>query len=433
MRSTRLFIFLFLITAIVACKGADDPVEPTVTAVLPTATASATSTAPPHPTAPGSDLILAVTAVVGTATSTATPAPYTGETADVEPVVRRVMIDLPIRSYESTVLALPPCRVEGVPLTPSGIVLGTVPLPTPTPSPESSSDPTAGADVGVIQRYINTVYPSLDTALDWARAVGDVDIRSLDSGGVRSLIFMEASRLDAVCKAVGLISPAVQIEAFHSDFSGALLDRHSALGDVRDVTSSASFDAGQIISSLTQSLAALERVNGALEELAEASGLDYPPPLAGLVVDVPDLGIELMIPAGWQVTSVTGNLSLLAPLRMQGGGLQDVGSHFGAHGSEFVYSKLRNPSEFDENNALDRVERLLQSFGELKSETRVQVASLDGHVLDYVDHEQGQSTKVWVVSAHGFSNLFRVSCPTDRIDLCAGDVLPMISSATITE
>jgi len=435
MPSARLIVLLFLLAAVLGCNRDDDPVDSTATRVPSRAAAPASATARVHPTAPGLDLTLTATAISGSVAPTLTPIPDHVDAFDAAMVLGQLMIDLPIQPYEHTIFAMPPCGVGNTPLTPDGIFLGTVPLPTPTPSPNSSSGASASvsADEVAVQRYIKTVYPSLDTALGWARAVDDVDIESLDGRRIRALLHMESIRLDAVCRAVALIPETTAAEAFSADLANVLLFRHSALGDVRDITSSGNYDATQIVFALTRSLAKLEQLDDDLEVLADAYGLDYPPPLAGLILSNTDLGIELSIPPGWQLTGVTGKLSLLAPPRMQGGGLQDVGTQFGANGSSFAFSHLRNPSGFDERDALDRVERLLQPFGELISETRGKVASLDGHVLDYFDQEQGQSTKVWVVSGNGFSNIFRISCPADLIDLCVGDVLPMVSSATITE
>jgi hypothetical protein len=425
MFSPRIIIVVFLISLIVGCNRSDDPVQPSDTTVSPTATTK--------PTATFALAVSTPTTVSSTAAPTITPILDTEEVFDAAKVLGTLEIDVPVQPFHSTILALPPCRVENAPQTPTSGFLGTVPIPTPTPRPDSLPDVIVSADEIEVQRYIKTVYPSLATTLGWATAVVDVGIESLNNGEVLTLLYMESSRLEAVCKAVALISPTNAVETFHTDLFGVLLDRHAAFSDVRDKISSAEGDIDQTISALTQTLVALNQLDDDLEELARVSGLDYPPPLSGLVLSSTDLGLELLIPPGWQLTSVVGNLSLLAPPRMQGGGLQDVGAHFGANGSEFVYSNLRNPSDFDERAALDRVRRLFQPFGEFISETPTRVASLDGHMLEYVDQANDVTTSAWIVTTNGFSNIFRVQCPMDVIDSCVKDILPMLESAKLIE
>lgn len=433
MKNNCLVIVFLLLFAVVGCSQTSTSIETPVIGEPSRDIVRGSTPAAVSPPTSDSDVFPTAVVDVRGVTPTSSPTRAADAVFDAAIVLGTLAIDIPIQSLRSTILTIPPCRVENAPKSPTSVFLGTVPLPTPTPDPDPTQNSLVSKDEIELQRYIKTMYPSLVTALGWAVAVEDIDIASLDGGAISTLLYMESSRLDAVCRAVALISPAQETENFHTELFSGLLERHAALGEVRTMNSSADGDLGRIMSTLSLSSETLENLNSDLEELADASGLVYPPPLSGLIFSSRDLGLELSIPPGWQVTDVIGNLSLLAPPRMQGGGVQDVGSHFGANGSEFKYSKLRNPSDFDERDALERIGRLLQPFGEFVSEAPDRIASQSAHVLEYLDRENELTTYVWVVTRDGFSHIFRVSCPADVIDGCVEDILPMLESTKLIE
>ncbi|NQW21557.1 MAG: hypothetical protein HQ477_12695 [Chloroflexi bacterium] len=302
-------------------------------------------------------------------------------------------------------------------------------MPTPAPAANSVSMPNIGANRLLIEQYIKTIYPSLVTAVDWATVIDDVDFEVLKSGQILSLIRMESSRMSGVCDALALISPPTEVEIFHADFSEALLSRYSDLNVGRDLAVAAGTEITQISSSLSNSSTAIKKLDRELEELAINSGLNYPPLLAGVTLKSAGLEVELVVPPGWQVSGVFHNVSLLAPPRLQGGGLRDVGLQFDASGSEFVYSRLRNPSGYGDQDIIDRVARLMNSYGELQSTAGFDFASRDGYVLELIEGSQNIRTTVWVVSIDGWSRIFRVSCPEDVHEFCVEDIIPMIDSA----
>jgi hypothetical protein len=430
---SRLIVVLIVFSVIIGCDREKDPNELSSFEIKLTATTPVSTPPSPLPTDTVINDGFGVVVIPATVTPNITPDREVEVSSDPVQIMGSVKIDFPVQQFQSSILLIPDCRVENAPQASTSIYIGTVPMPTPTPSPDLSPPAQLSAGEVSVQRYVKTVYPSVATALGWATAVATAGAESLDDKQVLSLLHMESSRLEAVCEAVALISPTEETDAFHIQLFRVLLDRHAALSEVRDMGLSTGDDASYKISMLTNSLVNLEQISKDLEHLTETSGMEYPPPLTGLVFASIDLGLELLIPPGWQLTNVSNNLSLLAPPRMQGARLQDVGSHFRANGSEFVYSSLRNPSDFSDRTALDRIKRLMQPYGEFTTEIPSRIASLDGHVLEFVDLPSGVTSKVWVITLNGISKLFRVSCPANVIDSCTTEVMSMLDSAKIYE
>ena len=415
---------LILVSAgVVACSwGGEAPApasEQTPTSAAPSPTPvepsaiKSTVDVTPAPLAPASEPTVGVTPASPTPMEPSAIKPTVGvtpvsptPTSEPDPTVEPPA-DLEEMSVSE--LRVPGCHTSGP--TSAHSFPGTIPPP-PAPVPAESPEGAGTASREEIAEYLRAIVPVADALEHWWSVTRNQWSRASKEGHYAALVFVEATRNAALCRAISLVAPPPVARAVHSKLALTAQARQDWATEVHDALGCCGSPTPQLEERLEATLALLRDTRAGFDKLGSVFGIDLSTLSTRRHVESERLAISLDVPAEYIPARNDSQLVLLAPLEFQVAGLSGLAPDGSPYGASLQVQRLRMEGGLTAHGIGELLGGPEAAFGELRSQESVLVAQRESTELVFVDPATGWQTQLVVTNVGSHAYVFVARCPS---------------------